>query len=41
MYKFAKPFLYLLEAEDAHKATIALLKFYPSLNHLSITQIFV
>ena len=29
MYKFAKPFLYLLDAEDAHKATIALLKFLP------------
>lgn len=31
MYKFAKPFLHLLDAEDAHQATIALLKFLPRL----------
>ncbi|MBM3574424.1 MAG: quinone-dependent dihydroorotate dehydrogenase [Alphaproteobacteria bacterium] len=31
MYKFAKPFLHLLDAEDAHQATIALLKILPRL----------
>ena len=31
MYQFARPLLHLLDAEDAHQATIALLKFFPRL----------